>query len=210
VTGSTTIPTEAWAALIGAAVGWFLGFLSESVTEALRHRRARRVAALLIYGELFSNLAAVSALRKYGVWSTGRIHRSAWEAQAPALLYRSNVDRVGKLSIAYNSLEDVSFLATDESRDFTQGDDAEFLDDTVVPVIYQGMREVGPLTGLKAAEVEQRIAASKRLLEGQSEQADESGSAVRFSGSSHTSGQMPGQERNGRRAERKWPSRTFG
>jgi hypothetical protein len=75
-----------------------LGFLSEFGYGEFRARRARKTAALLIYGELTGNLAAVSALRKFGVWTTERIHRSAWEAQGAALLYRADVDRVGPMS----------------------------------------------------------------------------------------------------------------
>jgi hypothetical protein len=157
---------EMWAALIGAAVGWLLGFLSEFGADEFRARRARKTAALLIYGELTGNLAAVSALRKYGVWTNERIRRSAWEAQGAALLYRANVDRVGRMSMAYNSLEDVAFLVTDEGRDFTRGDDADFLDTTLVPFIYEGMREVGPLADVAKDEVEKRIDASKRLTQG--------------------------------------------
>ena len=163
---------EATAALIGAAVGaclgWALGFLSESLREWSRARRARKVAALLIYGELTSNLAVVSALRKFGVWSTERIHRSAWEAQGAALLYRSSMDRVGRLTQAYNALEDVAWMVGDKSqgRDFTSGDDAEFLDSTLIPLIYNGMREVGPLAGLARTEVEERVAFSERETRG--------------------------------------------
>jgi hypothetical protein len=162
---------EASAALIGAGVGaglgWVLGFLSDFAREALGARRARKIAALLIYGELTSNLAVVSALRKYGVWSTERIHRSAWEAQGAALLYGADMDRVGRLTQAYNALEDVGFLVGEENgRDFTKGSDAEFLDDTLVPLIYGGMREIGPLAGLAAHEVEERIGAADRATRG--------------------------------------------
>jgi hypothetical protein len=157
---------EAWAVLIGAGGGWLLGFFSDLGREELRARRARKVAALLIYSELTTNLAAVSALRKYGVWSTERIHREAWEAQGAALLYGANLDRAGRLSQAYSSLEDVAFIATEEGRDFTQGEDAEFLDSTLVALIYDGMREVGPLSGLPREEVERRVQASKRVTLG--------------------------------------------
>lgn len=166
-----TLSPAATAALIGAAVGWLLGFLSDFAREELRARRARRVAALLIYGELTSNVAAVSALRKHGVWSTERIHRTAWEGQGAALLYRADIDRVGHLSQAYSSLEDVAFLVAEgKARNFTRGEDAEFLDDTLMPFIYAGMREVGPLAGINEEEVERRIQASVRATQGPSQQ----------------------------------------
>jgi hypothetical protein len=63
---------EVWAVLIGVAAGWLLAFLTDLGREEWRARRARKVAALLIYAELTSNLAAVGALRKFGVWTTER------------------------------------------------------------------------------------------------------------------------------------------
>jgi hypothetical protein len=162
------LPPEAWAALIGASAGWALGFLTDLGREELTARRARKVAALLIYGELTTNLAAVAALRKYGVWSTERIHRAAFEAHAAALLHGANLDRVGHLTQAYNALEDVAFLVGEGGRDFRRGDDADFLDSTLVPLIYGGMREVGPLAGLEPDEVEKRIEASNRASRGPS------------------------------------------
>jgi hypothetical protein len=61
-----------------------LGLLSELGLDSRRARRARRVAALLVYSELTTNLAGVSALRKFGVFDEHTFHRSAWEANAPA------------------------------------------------------------------------------------------------------------------------------
>jgi hypothetical protein len=56
----------------------------------------------------------------------------------------------------------VAFTAQETDRDFTKGDDAEFLDDTLLPFIYAGMREVGPLAGVNPREIEERIAAVDR------------------------------------------------
>lgn len=50
-------------------VGFVIAFVGDLVRAEFQARSERKVAALLIYGELTSNLAAVSALRKFGVWS---------------------------------------------------------------------------------------------------------------------------------------------
>lgn len=152
--------------LLAVVGGWLLGFLTDYGREELRARRAKKVAALLIYGELTSNIAAVSALRRYGVWSTERIHRSAWEAQGEALLHGANLNRVGHLTQAYNALEDVAFLVTEEGRDFTKGEDAQFLDTVLIPLIFDGMREVAPLTGEPEAAIAERLASAERAGQG--------------------------------------------
>lgn len=146
-------------------IGWVLGFSSDFLREHVAAKRARKTAALLIYAELTSNLAVVGALRKFGVWSTDRIHRSAWEAQAPALLYGADMNIVGHLVQAYNALEDVGFLVNEGGRDFTQGHDAEFLDDSLIPLIFAGMREVGPRAGVTAAAIAERIESSSRAMQ---------------------------------------------
>jgi hypothetical protein len=105
----------------------------------------------------------VSALRRLGVWSIERIHRGAWETQGAAFLHRGDLDRAGHLTQqAYNSLEDVGFLASEKNRDFTTGGDAEFLDTTLFPLMFGGMREVGPVAGISSNEIENRISASER------------------------------------------------
>jgi len=160
------VSPEATAALLGAAGGWILGFFTDLARSEMLARRARRVAALLVFAELTTNIAAVSALRKFGVWSTARIHRSAWEANGAALLHRASLDRTGHLAQAYSSLEDVGFIAGESGRDFTSGDDADFLDEVLMPLIFDGLREVGSLAGVEKAEVESRIATSKRAMQG--------------------------------------------
>jgi hypothetical protein len=97
-----------------------------------------------------------------------RVHRSAWEAQGPAVLHGGSIDRAGRLTMAYNALEDVGFLMTEEGRDFTTGHDAEFLDSTLVPLMYEGLREVGSLADVAPDEIENRIQESKRATLGPS------------------------------------------
>lgn len=156
-----------WGVLLGIVIGWLLAQAGDYWREQLRATRARKVAALLIYSELTSNIAIVSALRKYGVWSSEeRIHRTAWETQAASFLHGGNLDRAGHLTQAYNSLEDTAFLATEQGRDFTTGGDAEFLDATLFPLMYVGLREVGPFAGVSETDTEDRIAASKRATVG--------------------------------------------
>jgi hypothetical protein len=159
------LSSEAVAALIGAGGGWFLGFLSELVWDVRRSRRARRVAALLVYAELTINHAAVSALRKFGLLDEHSIQRSAWEGQAPALLYGANLDRAGRIHQAYSTLEDIAWLARDEGRDFTSGEDAEFLDG-LIPLLVTGMQEIAPLAGVSSKEIDRRMELSKQLREG--------------------------------------------
>jgi hypothetical protein len=155
-----------WGVLIGIVLGWLLAQAGDYWREELRARRARKVAALLIYSELTSNIATVSALRRLGVWTTKRLHRGAWETQGAAFLHRGNLDRAGRLTQAYNSLEDVGFLASEKDRDFTTGGDAEFLDTTLFPLMFGGMREVGPVAGISSNEIENRISASERATKG--------------------------------------------
>jgi hypothetical protein len=155
-----------WGVLIGIVLGWLLYQAGDYLREELRARRARKVAALLIYSELTSNIAAVSALRRVGVWSTDRIHRRAWETQGAAFLHRGDLDRVGHLTQAYNSLEDVGFLASEKDRDFRIGGDAEFLDTTLFPLMFGGMREVGPVADVSSEEIEDRISATIRATKG--------------------------------------------
>lgn len=157
------VSSDAVVGLVGVAVGWLLGFGSDSIRAELRGRSERRKAAQLIYGELTTNLGAVSALRKYGVWADERIHRSAWDAHGSAFLHRGNIERVGRLSQAYASMEDIGFMAQEEDRDFTKGHGAEFLSDVLIPFIYAAMREAGKLAGLSEEEAERRIEESRRL-----------------------------------------------
>jgi hypothetical protein len=137
------ISTDAYVGLLGVGVGFVFGFFGDLARTELQARSDRKVAALLVYGELTSNLAAASALRKFGVWTAERIHRSAWEGHGHALLFRGDSERAGRIVMAYNTLEDVDFLASDRKLDFTQGSDAAFFDSTLVPVIY-GPARVGP------------------------------------------------------------------
>jgi hypothetical protein len=160
----SSLSPEAFAALIGAAGGWVLGFLSEFVWETVRSRRARRVAALLVYAELTINLAAVSALRKFGLLDEHSIKRSAWEAQAPALLYGADLNRAGRITQAYSTLEDIAWLARDGGRDFTTGEDADFLDG-LIPLLYAAMDVIGPLAGVSQTELDRRAAMTKELRE---------------------------------------------
>ena len=93
-----------WGVLAAIVFGWLLAQADDHRREESRARRARKVAALLIYSELTSNIALVSALRRYGVWSSEeRIHRTAWETQGASFLHGGNLDRAGHLTHAYNS-----------------------------------------------------------------------------------------------------------
>jgi hypothetical protein len=149
---------EAVAALLGAGGGWILAFFSELALDIRRARRARMIAALLIYGELTENYAALSALRAHNVWSRGEatFRRAAWTGSGPALLDGGDINRAGKLTMAYSVLEDIAWLAQDPARDFSRGEDAKFLDDQL-PWVREGLREVARLTGLSNQELDRRF-----------------------------------------------------
>ncbi len=152
------VPPEAWIALLGAAAGWLFALATQVGVAAWDRRNARRTAALLIYAEIVSAMSKLSSLACFNEWSDKQPpRRSAWDAYAPALLYRASVERVGTIAIAYNTLEDVAELAADPAFDFRSGSDAEFLTHRRQEV-ERAFREVAELTGRSAAQVDEHLA----------------------------------------------------
>jgi hypothetical protein len=157
MTEAITLGPGGTAALLGAAGGWLLAETTQSLRAWWRNRTARETAAKLVYAELGHNLAALSALREHGQWilaSTPR--RAAWEAHGAALVRGRRIEEVGTISMGYSAVDDVALLVADGESDFTQGEDARWLDERM-KVVAQALRQLGTLMGLSLEEIEDRL-----------------------------------------------------
>lgn len=149
------ISQETTIAVLGVALGVVLGYVLQVATSWLSSRRARHVAADLIYAELVGNLAEASAALATGVW-TG-IHkgarRSVWEAQSSHLpsLWRRRPHDLGKIATAYNRVDDVAYMA--DKGMIVPGDG--LLDD-YLPEVEAGLYDVGRIAGYSDADLEAR------------------------------------------------------
>jgi hypothetical protein len=153
-----TLGPGATAALLGAGGGWLLAETTQSLRAWWLNRTARETAAKLVYAELGHNLAALSALREHGEWILASTpSRAAWEAHGAALVRGRRIEEVGTISMGYSAVDDVALLVADREFDFTQGDDADWLDQRM-KVVAQALRQLGVLMGLTLEEIEDRLA----------------------------------------------------
>jgi hypothetical protein len=55
---------------------------------------------------------AVLALQRYGLWGQeGGVQQEVWRANGPAQMYGGNLDRLGRIVSAYNTLDDIAWMA---------------------------------------------------------------------------------------------------
>jgi hypothetical protein len=123
---------------------------------------ARRTAAAMIFGELTGNFASAASAVSSRVWTSAKpeAQRAAWEAYGGRLLLLRPWHRphdVGHVAAAYNRVDDVAWLATEEI--LKPGDDySDFLMD-----IAAGVYVVGRLAGYTNDELRDRQVPSTRF-----------------------------------------------
>ena len=98
-------------ALLGAAFGWLLGYIGDSLRERRREQREARAAALAIFAELVEALGNLWTARKLGVWTSSHgPRRTAWDAYGVTLLRGGDVETLAPLGVSYSSLADAEWL----------------------------------------------------------------------------------------------------
>lgn len=153
------------AGILGALAGGGIAIAGQALFIAAGAVRARRVAAQVIYAELIGNLAnAVPAIGGSG-WSSSKPEalRAAWETYGARLLLPwHKAHDVGSIASAYNRVDDIAWLATENFIDPNQDYTAHILD------IQVGLYVVGRAAGYSDIELAARqipVTAVRGMLE---------------------------------------------
>jgi hypothetical protein len=146
------VSPEVVAALSGAVVGAGVALVGQLGLSLVGARRARKVAARVIYAELTVALGEASTAISFGEWPspTGLARRSAFETYGVNLAGGRGIMRIAFVAEAYSALDDLGWLsrkkalaADDESQD-------------LIRIVRAGLYEAGRISGLSDRELKTR------------------------------------------------------